>query len=230
MDKMEGNQFTIMEHASKMCFTERDIKIFPGGRLIIGGVSDSGKSFLSHQLILKYHHEFKHIVICGVEKHEIQKQFPEEFVTVSREIIDPIQYQIEENDPILFVIDDVFMEAINSKIVLDSFTKGRHSNLSTILITQNIFGQGKFARSVALNATHILLTRGRGTCQVEILFRQLFGKRRVSDAILAYKEAVLSRPYGYILIDLNPKTPEILQLRTDIVGESSCERVYQLTA
>lgn len=197
---------------------------------MICGFSNSGKSFLCGQLVQRYHREFTHIVICGVDKHEIQKQFPESFVTVNREIIDPSQYKIEEKDPILFIIDDVFMEAINSKIVLDSFTKGRHSNISTILITQNIFGQGKYARTITLNASYIILTRNRDICQLETLFRQIFGKKRVRDAIDVYKKAVLGRPYGYILIDLNPQTPEILQLRSNIVGEGGdCELVYQLT-
>lgn len=87
---MKGDQFTAMDCTSKMCFTENDIRIFPGGRVIIAGFSNSGKSFLCKKLIEKYQHEFRHIVICGVERHEIQNQFPEDFVTVKREIIDPV--------------------------------------------------------------------------------------------------------------------------------------------
>ena len=196
--------------------------------MIIAGCSNSGKSYLSKKLIEKYHREFRHIVICGVEKHEIQSLYPEGFVTVTREIIDPVQYQVEENEPILFVIDDSFDEAINSKIVLNSFTKGRHSNVSVILISQNIFGQGKHARSIALNASHIILTRNRDVCQVQTLFRQVFGKNKVSDATEVYKRAVLTRKYGYILLDVSAETPQSLQLRTNIVGEEPCEVVYAI--
>ena len=197
--------------------------------MIIAGYSNSGKSHICKKLIEKYLHEFAHIVICGVEKHELQQRYPD-IISVSREIIDPLHFQTHEKEPILFVLDDTFMEAINSNIVLDSFTKGRHSNLSVILITQNIFGQGKYSRSIALNASHIILTRNRDICQVETLFRQLFGKKRVQDAVDIYKKAVHSRAFGYLLIDISPHTPDILQLRSNIVGEEPCELVYQLTS
>ena len=32
-----------------------------------------------------------------------------------------------------------FLEAIESKFVVNAFTKGRHVNISTIFITQNLF-------------------------------------------------------------------------------------------
>ena len=199
-------------------------------RVIIAGYSNSGKSYICTKLIEKYHQEFSHVVICGVEKHVLQHRFPEDYITVSREIIDPLQFQ-RGDEAILFVLDDTFMEAINSKIVVESFTKGRHSNLSVILVSQNIFGQGKYSRTIALNASHFILTRNRDICQIETLFRQLFGKKRVQDAIDVYRKAVYSRPFAYLLIDIGPRTPDILQLRSNIVDEvPSCELVYQLTA
>ena len=213
----------------KTCFLEKDLKVFSAhspSRVIIAGYSNSGKSYICTKLIEKYHQEFSHVVICGVEKHALQQRFPN--ITVSREIIDPLQYQID-NEAILFVLDDTFMEAINSKFVVESFTKGRHSNLSVILVTQNIFGQGKYARTIALNASHFILTRNRDICQIETLFRQLFGKKRVQDATDVYRKAVYSQPFGYLLIDIGPRTPDILQLRSNILDEvPSCELVYQL--
>ena len=207
------------------------MKIFSAhspSRVIIAGYSNSGKSYICTKIIEKYHQEFTHIVICGVENHELQQRYPD-IISVSREIIDPLQFQTHEKEAILFVLDDTFMEAINSKIVLDSFPKRRHSNLSVILITQNIFGQGKYSRSITLNASHIILTRNRDVCQVETLFRQLFGKKRVQDAVDIYRKAVYARPFGYLLIDMSPHTPDILQLRSNIVGEDPCELVYQLS-
>ena len=220
----------MIEHTP--CFSEEQLSVFgrnTPARMIIAGYSNSGKSYICTKLIEKYHQEFAHIVICGVEKHELQQRYPQ-IVTTSREIIDPLQFQTHAKEAILFVLDDTFMEAINSKIVVDTFTKGRHSNLSVVFITQNIFGQGKYARTITLNASHIILTRNRDICQVETLMRQLFGKKHVKDAVEIYKKAVYSRPFGYLMIDLSPHTPDILQLRSNILGEDPCELVYQLTS
>jgi len=51
------------------------------------------------------------------------------------------------------VIQDDLLNEVYSKQVYDLFTKGSHyRNISVILITQNLFHQGRFCRDISLNA------------------------------------------------------------------------------
>ena len=124
-------------------------------------------------------------------------------------------------------MDDCFLEAIESKFVVNAFTKGRHENISTIFITQNLFFSGKFTRSIALNCSHYILMHNRDLGQIEVLGRQLYGKSKASNFVDVYKKALTVNIYGYLLIDLGPKTPPELQLRTNIIDETPYQIVYQ---
>jgi hypothetical protein len=57
----------------------------------------------------------------------------------------------------LVVLNDLLNEAYSSD-VCDLFTKGsHHRNISVILITQNLFHQGRFSRDISLNAKYIVV-------------------------------------------------------------------------
>ena len=148
----------------------------------------------------KYHHKFNTILYCGVNSHNLQNN-PDinEKLHISSEIVNPFDYSYNGNT--LFILDDCFLEAIESKFVVNAFTKGRHENISTIFITQNLFSSGKFARSIALNFSHYILMRNRDLGQIEVLGRQLYGKSKASNFVDVYKKALTVNTYEiYLLI------------------------------
>ena len=61
----------------------------------------------------------------------------------------------QENPAI--VIDDYFVEAANHNQVLALFSRGRHLNISIILLSQNLFHRGKYARDMSLNMDYIVI-------------------------------------------------------------------------
>ena len=196
-------------------------------RIIIAGYSNSGKSVLCSRIIEKYHAKFKQILYCGVDSHPLQDN--EEIgskLTVSSEILNPFEYVFHDEN-LLFILDDCFLEAVKNKNVVDAFTKGRHKNISTIFITQNMFFTGKHSRNISLNCSHYLLLRNRDMGQIETLGRQLYGKGKGNDFLAIYKKALSVNNYGYLLVDLASTTPDSLQLRTNITGETPYEIVYQ---
>ena len=195
-------------------------------RIIIAGYSNSGKSELCSNLVEIYHEKFNTILYCGVKSHKLQEN-PDinEKLIVSDEILNPFDYTF--NGDTLYILDDCFLEAIESKFVVNAFTKGRHENISIIFITQNVFFSGKYARSIALNCSHYILMRNRDLGQIEVLGRQLYGKGKGKEFVEIYKKALSVNTYGYLLIDLGPKTPPELQLRTNIIGETPYQIVYQ---
>jgi len=116
----------------------------------------------------------------------------------------------------LLILDDLMREANDDSNVLDLFTKGSHHlNLSIILITQNLFGKGKNARTISLNSHYLILYKNpRDKTQISYLARQMYPK---NSKFLeeAYHDATKA-PHGYLLIDLKQATPDELRVQTNI--------------
>lgn len=131
----------------------------------------------------------------------------------------PSTTEIEEfagEEHALIVLDDLMREVLDSKTAELLFTQGcHHRNLSVIFITQNIYGQGKSARTIALNCWYMVLFKNiRGTSQIQTLGRQLFpGKSR---ALMEAFDDVTRAPFGYLMIDLTPRGQDQYRLRTRV--------------
>ena len=116
----------------------------------------------------------------------------------------------------ILVIDDLMTETGNNKTITDLFTKGsHHRNLSVVLILQNLFHQGRETRTISLNSHYLVLFKNpRDGSQITHLAKQMYpGHTRFVQE--SYVDATRD-PYGYLLIDLKPNTPEVLRLRTNI--------------
>ena len=130
------------------------------------------------------------------------------------------------DEHILLILDDLMTEVVQSPIVQALFTEGsHHKKITVILVLQNLFQQGKHARSIALNSHYIVLMKNlRDIQQVKVLGRQL-GQEKVLEA--AYKDS-MKNPYSYILIDLSPhQIYDNLRLSTNIFPTE--ERVVYLS-
>ena len=112
------------------------------------------------------------------------------------------------------------MTSAYTKAVCELFTKGsHHRNLSVILITQNVFHQGKFCRDISLNCKYLVLFKNpRDKSQIYPLARQIFPENSGSF-VKVYKEAT-SKPFGYLFLDLTQTTNDILRFQTDIFNKN----------
>ena len=72
--------------------------------------------------------------------------------------------------PCLIILDDLLNE-VYLKDVCDLFTKGsHHRNISVIVITQNVFHQGRFCRDISLNGKYsVTLKNVRDKSQFQYL-------------------------------------------------------------
>ena len=113
----------------------------------------------------------------------------------------------------LIVIDDLIQQSIKDKRITNLFTRGsHHRNLSIILITQNMFQQGSESRTISLNTLYLVLFKNvRDQTQVNHLARQMY-PGNPNKLLQAYRSAV-SKPYGYLLIDLKADTDDKCRLR-----------------
>ena len=91
--------------------------------------------------------DFRDIVWCFSEDSAIPRK---QLATAGRQIIyhgGIPDFENASNGPRLVVLDDLLNEAY-SRELCDLFTKGsHHRDISVILITQNLFHQGRFSRT-----------------------------------------------------------------------------------
>ena len=129
----------------------------------------------------------------------------------------------------LIVLDDLMQQVLVRPDMELLFTQGcHHRHLSVIFITQNLYSQGKCARTIMLNTGYLILFKNvRDASQLNTLGRQLFPGRG-GLLVDAYRD-VMKTPYGYLVVDMTPQGRDDLRLRTHIFpGEEPLVYVPQL--
>ena len=117
----------------------------------------------------------------------------------------------------LVVIDDLFREVIAQPSMERLFTLGaHHRRLSVIFISQSLFPQSKFARTIALNTHYLILMKSlRDVSQISTLGRQLYPTYS-KFLIESYIDCMKSDPYPYLVVDTAPHSDSRFRLRSNI--------------
>jgi len=144
---------------------------------------------------------------------KLRQKFPG--IELIRGIDNNLNFNARVNN--ILVIDDLMTDAVNSSLVSDFFTKGSsHKNLSVILLTQNIFQQGVYGRTININAHYTIYFKNpRNIQQIGFIGRQMY--RGKSNALIEAYEDSVTRAHGYIFIDYKQETPEKLRLKTNVL-------------
>ena len=117
-----------------------------------------------------------------------------------------------ENCPLVF--DDSCNEIFKDKEVSKSATAGRHKNISVRYVKHNSFQQSNWSRTIDLNTTHIILFKSpRDIQQIGLIGRQINNTQFLKDSY----ELATKQPFGHLLIDLDPKTSDVLRYCSNIV-------------
>lgn len=111
----------------------------------------------------------------------------------------------------LLIIDDLFSEAGKDKRVTDLFTEGsHHRSLSVISINQNLFGNKDPTQR--RNCHYLLLFNNPVDKQsVMTLARQMYPGH--TDKFLKMFAKATKHPYGHLIVDLKPFTPDNQRLK-----------------
>jgi hypothetical protein len=127
----------------------------------------------------------------------------------------PENFGNAQGKPSLIILDDL-LHQVYSQTVCNLFTKGsHHRNASVILITQNLFNQGRHCRDILLNAKYlVILKNDRDKNQFTFLARQVYPENS-PGLYKAYLEAT-KRPHGYLILDFSEDTDDLLRFRTNI--------------
>lgn len=180
--------------------------------MMIAGPSGCGKTSFVLKL-LPCIRGVKKVLWCNAEKNAIPVHDLNSDYDV--EILKAVPSNFDNVDNILIVLDDLMTDAYN-KTVCELFTKGsHHRQISVILISQNIFHQGKFCRDISLNCKYLVaFNNPRDKSQIYPLARQIFPDN-IKEFVRVYKE-VASQPYGYLFMDLTQECNDLLRFRTNI--------------
>jgi len=182
-------------------------------RLLISGFSGSGKSYLVSKLILKYRDRFSRVIVVGSDLDR------DNSLNIERcDNFNPL-IDNEINGHILVIYDDVLY---NKKIVetaAEVFIRGRHLNISSIFLTQNIFFSNKHFRIISINTTHVILLRSRDIKQVRCFASSFLTDTQIESFIRLYKKWVMHEKFKYVLIDFTKDIDSPLAIRKNIVNE-----------
>ena len=118
----------------------------------------------------------------------------------------------------ILVFDDLMSQAIDSPVLSQLFTQGRHRNASVILLLQNMFPKGKYNTDISRNAQYMALFRSPSDRkQIGIVAERIFAKDR-PKFMSAYVQET-AKPHGYVVIDNQPKTSNDKQVVADVFGQ-----------
>lgn len=196
---------------------------------IVAGPSLAGKTKFVESLLVNRHKLFD---IAPRKIHWFSSTFYEPPESLKKDLIFYQGISPEESFNMvrahdIIILDDLMSEISNSKAVTNLFTKHvHHKPCTAISITQNLFQGGKETRTRSLNAQYLILFKSpRDASQIDFLGRQMYPTDR-KFLTEAFRDATTTRPHGYLFIDLNQSTPEVLRVRTRILPSEYPSLVY----
>lgn len=198
--------------------------------LICAGPTFSGKSSFVRRIL----ENKEHIFAPEPPGHTIwitgSAVTPDDQKLVDEKLVDELtQNLIAEQDlyeksaqfptGILVIYDDCLNLTEKNDSIKNLFVRGRHANVSTIFITQNLFSKGPNFRTISLNASYIAIFRNvRDKTQIQHFARQ-FSPQNTKFVIQSYEDAT-KYPFGYLFIDMKMDSAEKIRMRTNLFAEN----------
>lgn len=186
------------------------MKLIHPSNICVVGPSGSGKtSFVLNLIVNQMFTPFPRDIYYLYNIHQdFMKDFPQ------IKFVQGMDLSVIEDDgkDKLLIIDDLMLE-MNKELGEHFICRTRHLKCSTIFLMHTLF-QNKDIHRLISNNTHYFVIFGnrRQMLNVRTLGNQLGMPQRVLEA---YKHAA-AKPYGYFVISLHPRVPEVLTVSTDI--------------
>ena len=204
--------------------------------MLVVGPSQCGKTHFVEQVLTKSCIKYPNKKPRRI--HWFFNQWQPRYTSLKSALCDEIQFtqglpelseDLHEINPKfnnVLVFDDLMSQAIDSPVLSKLFTQGRHRNASVILLLQNMFPKGKFNTDISRNAQYMVLFRSPSDRkQIDIIAERIFAKDR--PGFMNVYRSVSAKPYGYILIDNQPKTTSDKQVVSDVFGH--CQSYPHIT-
>ena len=114
------------------------------------------------------------------------------------------------------ILDDLMTDIHSTKNIEKLWTvHSHHSKMSIIYLAHNLYQKSPSARTISLNTQYYVLFKNhRDTQQIQCFGRQIYGNK--SGYFDKAYQLATSRPWGYLLVDLNSHSDDRYRLRTNI--------------
>ena len=212
-----------------------------GSKIIVAATSGGGKTSWAIKLI-KYREEMfpeeppEKIMICYSMFQPLYREIQKEIPTIIFKYGLPTKEELMElsgdGEPkhSLLIIDDLMSQLSNSKEMEELFvTLAHHRKITCLFLTQNIFYQGKYARTISLNTWYfVILTIRRDIRQLKLLAGQIVGGGTALNSFVRAYEDTQKQKYGYLMIDVSPHSVKKHMLRTNVFPDDPPTVVYVL--
>ena len=199
--------------------------------MLVVGPTQCGKTYFVQQLLTK------NCIVYPSEKptqiYWFYNQWQPRYDALKRALKKTIQFtqglpnlseDLHEINPEynnILVFDDLMSQAIDSPVLSQLFTQGRHRNASVILLLQNMFPKGKYNTDISRNAQYLVLFRSPSDRkQIGIVAERIFAKDR-PNFMKAYVQET-AKPHGYVVIDNQPTTTSDKQVIADVFNQCKC--------
>ena len=205
------------------------LKFISPTSLYVCGVSQSGKSEFVRKLLLKADFMFTQkadlIVYCYSEEEaslaDLKERLPKLIFHHGLPTREDISGWCSTDGSFhtIIVIDDMIQKLVDSQDICYLTTAlCHHRNLSSIITSQNVYQQGKYAKTISLNSHYLILFRNpRDNLQIQCVGRQIYpGQNRF---FLDNYKRVTARKYGYLVVELSPHANEKYRLRSNVFPE-----------
>ena len=185
--------------------------------MVLVGLSGCGKSYLIYEMLKNktFYPKFDKIIYFYKYYQNLYDRMLTDLDNI--EFIETPDFELIENLPndgtnYLIIFDDSCEEISKSKEFNQLATAGRHRKLNCLYIKHNLYHKNSGGRDAELQNTHIVLFKSpRDVQQIGVLGKQIgLGKQLV----YWYNDAT-AKPYGHLMIDLSPRTPDILRFSTN---------------
>jgi hypothetical protein len=212
---------------------DKDLSLKSPSIITLVGATSSGKTTFVYKLLSEldlFDHLPEKILYCYSCYQPLYNKIDANVTNVSFYEGLPTEEDIREfgssTGHKIIVLDDLMSKVTSSPVILDLFCQySHHLNISVIFLTQNIFHGGKCSRSLNLNSHYYVLFKNkRDVNQIKTLGRQLFPKR--GDILLESYLDATKEPFGYLLLDLHPRSDEKYMLRSRLFKENEDMVLY----
>ena len=190
--------------------------------MMVIGATGTGKSTFIHRLLYTkdaFTKPVHKIIYCyGIYQplfDVMKKDLPN--IEFHEGIISDLDFDGNHN---VVVFDDLASQIASSATVETYFTQGAHHKCYTVIfLSQNLFAQGKCARTISLNTHYLILFKNmRDGQQIVNLGKQMYpGKGQI--LVEAYNDAT-SKPYSYLVVDTSPHAEDRYRLRSNIFDDT----------